>query len=350
MGEPSNPARRADRLRRSAYTLFVAAALIALAGFPAAMAAGGAIARAPEIGYAHAIPGASKNKNLTMNLTDMPAFVPKYISANISSNLSIHLVNTGDYDHSFTLSNQSGVALNTSWTPTNLTSYFAKNKPMANVTLDPGQQQWVNLSFNATAGLDSFEFVSIVPYQFQSGMWGWLNISGGPGLYLSDNTTNSLSFVPAVLEANISHFPASLNVQVFNQGSLSHTWTIASQSNVTLSPGNFTTYFASHPPLASSSIPSTAGLFAWANFTITGGGVYQYICTIPGHFAAGMTGYLYVNVAPPPPPVPPSTAIVDEWLLLTVGGVLGIGLILVALAAFIGRIPKSPPSEHGGHY
>ena len=350
MNESIDAARRASRLRRHALVWLTAGVLLGLAGLPAFALAYSEAHPALLIGHAVRESGAPSHQNLTMNLTDRPQFQPQFVSVNVSTNLTIKLQNTGQLSHSFTVSKVPNVVLNQSWSPAQLNSFFGKNGSLANVTVAPGTQTSVNLSFNAISGLDSFEFVSIVPYQFQAGMWGFINVSGGPGLYLSDNATNALTFVPAILEANISHFPAVLNVQITNLGQDSHTWTLAAQSNYTLSPGNFTTYFQTHPPLASTAIPSTAGQSAWANFTVLSAGVYQYICQIPGHFLAGMTGNLYINTPPPAPQVPPSTAIVQGGLLIGTGVLLGIGVALVAAAALVGRFPKAAPPESDQHY
>jgi hypothetical protein len=87
----------------------------------------------------------------------------------------------------------------------------------------------------------------------------------------------------------------------------------------------------------------------WGNFTVKAACVYQYICTISGHFANGMTGDLYVGV-PPPPPVPaPSTAIVDTWVLVGSGVLLGIGVLVAVVAAYVGRFPKAPGASEKHH-
>jgi len=123
---------------------------------------------------------------------------------------------------------------------------------------------------------------------------------------------------------------------------------MAAQSNYTLSPANFTQYFQANPPLVSVTIPSGAGQAVWANFTVPGPGIYQYICEVPGHFANGMTGDLYVGIAPPPAPPAPSTAVIQGWILVGSGVLLGIGITLAAMTAYMGRFP--PPKEEGAHH
>ncbi len=163
-----------------------------------------------------------------------------------------------------------------------------------------------------------------------------------------ENTTDSYQFIPAVLVANSSHFPLIVDVLVTNQGSLGHTFTVSPLSNYTLSPANFSTTFATNAPLVNQPIGSGVGTTAWANFTIRAPGVYQYICTITGHFANGMTGSLYVNFPPPASVAPPSTAIVEAWILVGSAVLLGVGVLIAVVAAYSGRFP-SKPADHEKH-
>ncbi len=338
-------ARRAGAFRR-ALPWIVAALVLSTLGLPLASAIS-ALPSAPSVGYARPL---ASTVNLTVNLTDQPGFSPQFLTVPGGASVSIHLDNVGNYSHTFTVSKTAGVALPSSLSPAELYAFFRTNGSLANVSLAPGTQGWANITFNASVTAPaSFEFVSVVPYQFQAGMWGFLNLtSTGPGLQLSENTTNDLRFVPNILSVSTVHYPVNLNVLVTNVGDFPHTFTVAPQSNVTLLPSNFTSYFSQHAPLADASVSPTPGSSVWANFTITGPGVYMYICTVPGHFASGMFGYLYVDVAPPAPAAPPSTAIVDTWILTGSGVLLGIGVVLALVAAYTGRFPRRPRA-HEGH-
>jgi uncharacterized cupredoxin-like copper-binding protein len=339
------PHARPPRATRRALPWIVAGLLLATVGLPS-VAALGTLPAAPLVGHARPL---TTTVNLTVNLTDQPAFAPRYLSAPAGAAISIHLANVGNFTHTFTLAKSPGVVLSPTWSPAQVDQFFQKNGSLANVSLAPGAAGWANVSFNSSAGLSSFEFVSVVPYQFQAGMYGFLNLTSvGPGLQLSENTTDGLQFVPNVLTATPAHYPATVDVLVTNQGSFAHTFTMAAQSNVTLSPGNFTQYFQQHAPLVSANVPAGGGSTVWANFTVTGPGVFQYICEIPGHFASGMDGFLYVGFSPPPPAPAPSTAIVEGWVLAGSLALLGIGVALAAVASFTGRFPRSPRS-HGGH-
>jgi uncharacterized cupredoxin-like copper-binding protein len=328
---------------RKALPWGLAALLCLTLGLPSAGAIAG-LPSAPMIGLAHPESG---NVSATVNMTDAPRFTPNSLVANASASLSVKLVNQGEYNHTFTVSKVPNVVLNTSWAPSSLNTFFKNNSWLANVSVAPGHTGWANITFNASVGGDSFEFVSVVPYQFQAGMWGFINISAsGPGVMLQDNTTDSYSFVPSVLYVSSAHVPAVIDVLVTNTGSLGHTFTVSSLSNYTLSPSNFTSTFATNAPFVNAPVPSGAGSSVWANFTVRAPGVYQYICTVPGHFANGMTGELYVGVLPPPPTPAPSTAVVDGWVLVGSGVLLGIGMLVAVVANYTGRFPKSGTGSH----
>lgn len=339
-----HPRRRAG-VFRPAVPWFFAALLVTSLGLPAA-AALGRIPAAPMVGYARPI---ATNESLAMNLTDAPAFAPQFVNAPSNSTLNLHLLNVGIYAHTFTLSATSDARLAPNATPAQVYSFFKTNGSIANVSVAPGGQGWANLTFNASTGFDSFEFASVVPYQFQAGMWGLLNItSTAPGLLASDNTTDHPSFEPNILSASPSKFPVRIDVSVTNLGVLGHTFTLAPQTNVTV-PASFDSYFAQYPPLANVQVPAVTGQSIWANFTISAPGVYMYICEITGHYSSGMYGLLYVGVPVPAQPAAPSTAIVDTWVLEGSAVLLVIGVVLAGVASLVGRFPKPPrtgPSAH----
>jgi uncharacterized cupredoxin-like copper-binding protein len=338
-----SPRRPPGPLRRAAPWALAALVLLSI-GLPTAGAVR-LVHFAPAIGYA----APAANQTITVNLTDAPAFAPQFPVVPEGTNVTFHLVNVGNYTHSFTLAAVPSFTLDPTWSPQTLDAWFAANGSLANVSVAAGAQGWANVTFNDSTALDFFEFVSIVPYQFQSGMWGQVNVSStGPGLLLTESTVNTPAFVPDTLAAlNATDYPISIDVLVTNQGTDSHTFTLVPQSNVTLTPANFTAYFLAHPPLSNVNVPAQGGGTVWANFTVKAPGIYQYLCEIPGHFASGMDGLLYVGVTPPPPAPTPSTAIVDEWLLVGAGVLLGVGGLVAAVAAYAGRFPPGPKTPHG---
>lgn len=303
---------------------------------------------APEIGYA--IPSALTT--VTINMTDTPSFVGAFHTVPERSNVSFHLVNQGAYVHTFTLSAVPNLRLDPAWSPGQLGAFFAANGSLANVSVGSGGQGWANVTFGAADALASFEFVSVVPYQFQAGMWGLINVTSvGPGLVIQEGTVNvpNVGFVPNALAAIPAQYPVVLNVLVTNLGSFPHTFTVVPQSNVTLTFSNFTGYFTQHAPLTNTPIPASTGGTAWANFTVAGPGIYQYLCEVPGHFQAGMSGFLYVGIPPPAPPQVPSTAIVEGWVLIGSGVLLILGVAIATVAAYVGRFPSEPKTHDHRH-
>jgi uncharacterized cupredoxin-like copper-binding protein len=293
--------------------------------------------------------GGTVGTTATINLSDAPSFDPNSIAASSGSAVAVDLVNQGNFTHTFTVSSVANETLNRSWTPGALGLFFHQHLPWVNVSVPAGGSEWANFTVPSDAS-GSFEFVSVVPYQFQAGMAGYLNVTSGAagaGVTLSEQTSASaLAFQPAVLQVNATGYPVHIAVQVSNLGSTGHTWTLVSQAGVNVTPGNFSSYFSAHPPAASVNVPTTPGVVIWANFTIPAAGTYMYICEIPGHFAAGMFGYLYVGVSPPAVAPPPSTAVVEPLLLVGGAALLGVGVLLALASSFVGRFPPRSPSGH----
>jgi uncharacterized cupredoxin-like copper-binding protein len=348
VGPDSQPRRTLTRaLAVAALSLLVIGGALTATGSPV-----------PRVEYVRAQatggnPGGGNGATLSVNLTDAGTFSPDALTAVAGSTVTFALRNTGAYDHSFTLSKVANLTLNRSWSPSQLYMFFASNAS-ENVTLAPGASSNVTLGIPATWASGSFEFVSIVPYQFQAGMLGFLNVTGsGGGLSatITDQTaTSALAFVPDSIAINATSFPLAVTIQVSNLGTTGHTWTLIAQPNVNMTPSGFTSYFQAHPPAVNLAVPTSPGVSVTANFTLTAKGTYEYICTIPGHFAAGMFGFLYVGVPLPAPPAVPSTAIVAGWALAGAGAILGISVALAAGAAYVGRLPPkvAQPRHHGG--
>ncbi|HEV2165918.1 MAG TPA: plastocyanin/azurin family copper-binding protein [Thermoplasmata archaeon] len=287
---------------------------------------------------------------LDVNLTDGSAFQPSSLTAAAGATVTFDLHNVGAYAHSFTLSSVANLTLNRSWTPSQLDQFFARNASV-NASVAPHGFDNVTLALNASWAGGSFEFVSIVPYQFQAGMSGFLNVTGaggGAGVSITDQTaTSALAFVPDTIVVNASAFPITVEIQVSNLGTIGHTWTLVAQPNVNVTPSGFSSYFQAHPPAVNLAVPTSPGVSVTGNFTLPARGAYMFLCEVPGHFAAGMFGFLYVGVPPPSVPQAPSTEVVAVWALAGAGGILGIGVALAVGAAYVGRFP--PKSEPPGH-
>jgi uncharacterized cupredoxin-like copper-binding protein len=337
------PAVPSVRPMRRAVPWFLAALLLTVAGLPAAGALGH-LPAAPTVGYARPL----NTTTVQIVMTDAPRFSPQFVSVASGTTANFHLVNQGSFRHTFTVLGQPGVRLNSSWSPNQINRYLAQNASLENVSVAPGGQGNATVNFNASTAFDSFEFLSIVPYQFQAGMYGFVNVSStAPGLTTTENTTDAPGFVPNALSASPPHYPVNLDVLVTNLGNFGHTFSVVPQSNVTLTYANFTTYFSQHAPLVSVQVPAGAGATVWANFTVAGPGIYQYICEATGHFQNGMSGILYVGNPVPPQPAPPSTTIVQSWVLVGSAVLLGVGILAATVSTFAGRLPPQSRGSSG---
>ena len=347
---PVHSARDAGRLRRFARFSLVLGLALGLLGL--GFYAGADHPETASVGYATAASSALSSANLTVNATDAPPyFSPGNLTVveGVPTEVVVH--NLGSFDRTFTLSKVANFTIPRSDSPQALDAFFAANGSFANVSIPAGATAYANLSFPTADAGSAFEFVSLVPYQFQAGALGFVHVgySTSAGTFqLSVQTTDSLSFVPDTLVLpNATTYPVSVSVEVTNAGSTQHTFWIEGQDNNSLNPANFSTYFTSHPPLADVNVPTTPGAPVWANFTITGKGAFEFICTVPGHFRlpTGMYGWLYVGWVPTPPPPPPSSAIVDTAFLAGAGVLLAVGVLLTVVATFGGRFPRQPSTS-----
>jgi uncharacterized cupredoxin-like copper-binding protein len=342
---------RRSRGRRWALGFAVTALLVLAIGLPLAAPIARATHVGRTIGYATvhpALPPATAH--FWVNLTDTPSFSPSTLTGiSVGENVSVRLNDTGAFNHTFTVSKLPGVVINRSFSPDELYRWFAQNGSLANVSLTPGQSAWANFSLPANGTGGDYEIVSLVPYQFQAGMIGSLVVTAGKAAAtLSEQAVASpLSFVPNALVVNGSTYPVSLQVDLTDVGALPHTWTLSPFPDYILSSGNFTSFFAAHAPLANVVVASS-GQVANATFTVSAPGIYEYICQEPGHFAAGMYGFLYVGVAPPANATPLSTSIVQAGILVGAGVLLTIAVLIALLSNYLGRFPPPPRGE--GHH
>lgn len=343
---------RVGRLRRAARLCLVVGLVLGVVGValhPADGPVGYATRGLATGGGGH---GLGAVENVTVNMTDAsPYYDPANLSLTAGDTVDFTLYNLGQYPHTFTLAAVGNFTIPTSYSPTQLNAWFAKNGSLVNVNVAPGSNATANVSLPVSDSGAALEFVSLVPYQFQSGMYGTARITSGvsAGAYglTIQTASNALAFVPDMLVVqNATSFPITVSVAVSNLGSTSHTFTLAGQNNLTLNPSNFTTYFQTHPPLANVQVPQSAGPVVYANFTITGKGAYQFICEVPGHYQAGMDGWLYVGWVPTPPPPPPGSALIDTPVLIGAGALLGLAVLFTLAATFAGRFPRSPGTGH----
>jgi uncharacterized cupredoxin-like copper-binding protein len=346
---------RPRTLRRAAVASLAASLLLLAVVLPLVAPIARASHAGQELGQPHisAAPAVPSHVNVTINTSAAPAFVPNAIHATAGQNLTITLHNNGTYNHTFTLSSNGTEQFPLNWSPTQLSAYFTAHPPLLNVTMAAHSTNTVNLSVNSTMAGGHFEFVSLVPYQFQAGLYGFLNVTPPITTEMTFyvNASNSLVFVSDELNAStVTAFPFGVTVFFGNLGSLSHTFTLSPLPNYNLSSANFTTFFTQHLPLVSIPVPTSTGTYNNGSFVITAPGYYEFICTIPGHFASGMFGFLYAGVPEPAPVIPVvlSSAIVQSEVLIGGGSLLGIAVVLAVAAWIAGRVRPSRPDE--GHY
>lgn len=283
----------------------------------------------------------------TVNATDRPSYTPNSIEVPDKAPFTVKVVNVGLFNHTFTLLKTPGVSLATNMTPTEVDQAVNGNGTFANDTLAPGGSVVVNLTLTPTfpngSTEVSYEFLSVIPYQFQAGMYGFINVTAstpvGPPQVVFLNASSALQFIPSQIGVLPTELPVEIHVGVGVIGALAHTFTVDPVPNDTaINPSNYATYLQGHPPPAGGNVNLNPGNgITWANFTLSKPGIYTFLCEIPGHYAAGMNGSLYVGVPLPPPSVPPSTALVEPILLGIAGGLVVVGSILIAVAYYQGR-------------
>ena len=183
---------------RTALPWAIAGILLASVALASFTLTPGLVRIGPSVGVAQVTPSASGDPTLEVNLTDAPAFSPNKIQVNAGAQVTFDLANRGNLSHSFTLADQPNVTLDPTWTPSQLDQYFANNGSLANRTLASGGTASVTVNFTGRYSSGTFEFVSVVPYQFQAGMSGTVTVTPQPGgnATTTDNTTDSLTYVP----------------------------------------------------------------------------------------------------------------------------------------------------------
>ncbi len=327
----------------------LAALVLAAVAIPGGLADAHLIRTVPPVGYARPL---ADNVSFSVNMSDAPAYTPNVLTGTAGGavNVSVALNNLGALAHTFTLVNvsASGTPLPLNDTPAELNGYFAATAPTIAVNVSAHTLGYANFSLPLSKKFRSLEFVSTIPYQFQAGMWGFLNLTPtGPTVQVNESTTDSFSFVPNVLSGPANATGAVIfDVEITNQGTDGHTFTVSSQVNGTIS--SIGGYFQQYPPLINVSVPGSSTP-VWANFTAPAVGVYEYVCTISGHFQQGMFGFLYVGVPVPPAPPPLRTALVEVPILVGSAVLLGIGIALALGTNLVGRLPKQPRSGDMHH-
>jgi plastocyanin len=162
------------------------------------------------------------------------------------------------------------------------------------------------------------------------------------GITVALTVSNSLVFAPdAFPTAGETIIPpgSSVTVSITNLGTEPHTFTVSSLVNYTLpylGNTNLTgTFLVTHPPFFSVNISEAQNSITTATFTApTVGGSYQFFCTEPGHFGAGMTGVFGVGITVGPPPPPPGIGLP---VFIIAGVIVGLVIMAIVLGFVVGK-------------
>ncbi|MCI4325491.1 MAG: hypothetical protein L3J81_02255 [Thermoplasmata archaeon] len=116
--------------------------------------------------------------------------------------------------------------------------------------------------------------------------------------FLNVSVSDQLAFTTNIGEVQPGD---SVHVTVTQLGTIPHTFTLSPTAGYTFpttdTASDLTAYFSSHAPIVNIQVGATTGAKFYANFTAPAVGVYEYVCTEPGHFPS-MSGLLGSGEAP----------------------------------------------------
>lgn len=144
----------------------------------------------------------------------------------------------------------------------------------------------------------------------------------------------------------------TVTVQIVQTDDVEHTFTLSSVANYTIpasdSASDLAAFFAQHPPLVNVTIPAGQATLS-ATFTAPPLGVYEYVCLIPGHFQAGMSGLLGSGVQPAGSTAAPTG---PGWQVFLIGGTIATLVVVALVLGFVlgrrrGSVHEMPPERLG---
>jgi plastocyanin len=156
----------------------------------------------------------------------------------------------------------------------------------------------------------------------------------------------------------------TVDLTIIQTATTDHTFTLSSAANFALDPNVNSTlsvvqFLHAHPPIVNITIPGTPQTIH-ATFTAPSLGEYQYLCTVSGHFQAGMYGTLGSGEHG-------STAAVNNGpgapVFIIGGSIVALVVAAIVLAFVIGRrqgamhempperlgYPETAPTDPRGH-
>ncbi len=156
------------------------------------------------------------------------------------------------------------------------------------------------------------------------------------------STTSQFAFVPGSISVTAG---ASVHLTVTQEATFPHTFVLSPVANYTIptstNSSDLYAFFAAHPPLVNLSVAGTPGVTNSTVFTAPPIGTYEFVCIIPGHFQAGMFGFLHATNGSA---VATATSSPDYLLYGAIGVVVVV--VIAAIVALYRRSagPRSPPS------
>ncbi|HKV90431.1 MAG TPA: plastocyanin/azurin family copper-binding protein [Thermoplasmata archaeon] len=125
-----------------------------------------------------------------------------------------------------------------------------------------------------------------------------LRTTAGTTVELDVTVSDSLVFATSTNEIQPGD---TVHVVVTQLGTTPHTFTLSPTAGFTFpssdGASDLDTYFSAHAPLVNIQVGAATGAKFFGNFTGPPVGVYEYVCTEPGHFP-GMSGLLGSGEAP----------------------------------------------------
>ncbi len=144
----------------------------------------------------------------------------------------------------------------------------------------------------------------------------------------------------------------NVSVTLTQTDDVEHTFTLSSVANYVIPSSDSTSqldaFFAQHPPLVNFTIPAGQATYT-TTFIAPPLGVYEYVCLIPGHFQAGMSGLLGSGEQPAGSTAP---ATGPGWQVFFIGGTIASLVIIALVLGFVvgrrrGSVHEMPPERLG---
>lgn len=118
---------------------------------------------------------------LTITVSAQFAFAASTDEVNPGDLVHVVVLQTGDVEHTFTLSSVPDFSFNPATnTTTDLNSFFHDHLPFVNITIPAGAGGTFYANFTAPSSVAKYEYVCLIPGHFQAGMYGFLGV-GEPG-------------------------------------------------------------------------------------------------------------------------------------------------------------------------